>query len=136
MRASKLTKITFEDGEAVEIIFSRTSISYSSLSFNTLYPKASWAKSFTTWFSTQGTCLISTYSKCFKSLFTIANYFINFSLIHLYSLVIYLITNSESPLISTLFAPKSNKILRPVIKALYFVSLFEHNPLTLNLNLV
>jgi hypothetical protein len=59
-----------------------------------------------------------------------------FSLIHLYSLESCLITNSESPLIATSFAPSSNKISRPAINASYSASLLEQNPLILNLNLV
>src|SRR3954469_18235379 len=53
-------------------------------------------------------------------------YMIKFSLMHLYSFVSCFITNSESPLISTLVAPNYNKASSPTSNASYSASLLQH----------
>lgn len=75
-------------------------------------------------------------SSFFSNEFSLIKYIIELSLMHLYYFVNYFTANSKSPLISTLVAPRSNKIVRPAIKASYSVSLVEQQPLDLNLYLV
>ncbi|KAK2352073.1 hypothetical protein QL285_096780 [Trifolium repens] len=84
----------------------------------------------------RGTCSKITWSKRFNKEIAMTKYFIKCSFIHLYSFVNCFKTSSESPLIRIFFAPKSNKISKPAIKASYSASLFEQNPLILYLNLV
>jgi len=55
---------------------------------------------------------------------------------HLYYFVSCFTTNSESPFITTFFAPSPSKISNPTIKASYSASLLEQEPLILYLNFV
>lgn len=94
------------------------------------------AKLFAFWFSNRGIWLILTESKHFKREFIVKKYFIRFSLIHLYSFLNFFTTSSRSPFISTLFSPKSNKILRPATKASYSASFLKQWTLIWNLKFV
>jgi hypothetical protein len=75
-----------------------------------------------------------TWVKHLSNAFVATRYMIKLSLVHLYSFVNCFNTNSESPFISTCFAPSSSKISNPVIKASYSASLLEQNWLSRNLN--
>lgn len=119
-----------------EINFSLTSFISYHFSLETLYPEAIWVKSLAFWFSSRGTCLMSTKWNIFRSKLDVTNYINRFSLVHLYSFFSYFRTNSESPLILTPFSLKSNKILRSAIRDLNLALLFEQHPWILNLNLV
>lgn len=80
--------------------------------------------------------MISTRSNLCNNEFSIIKYNNKCSLMHLYSLVNWFTTSSESPFITTPFSPKSSRILRSAIKASYSVSLLEQWPSILNLNFI
>lgn len=66
----------------------------------------------------------------------LTKYITKLSLMDFYYLFKYITTNYKPHLISTLVSPKYNKIIRIIIKASYFASLLEQQPLILNLYLV
>lgn len=117
-------------------IFSRTSIISWNFYLDILYPEAIWAKSLASWFSFLDICFMSATSKYSNSCVAITKNLNKFSLMHLYSRVTCLITNSESPLNSTQMASNPFKSRRPIIRASYSASLLEHFSLILHLNLV
>ena len=92
----------------------------------TLYPEAFCVILLASAFSSQSICWIEHSVNCCSSCCAIIRYGANMTLPHLYSPVIRLITNYESPYIWTLKIFISNNNSSPKIKASYSAWLCEH----------
>ena len=92
-----------------------------------LYFEAICTRSFTSTFISLDTChkemLLNSHN----------NLVVKFSLMQQYSLVICSITNCKSPMILMLQAPRVTNNSKPIIKASYSTSLFEHSYKILNM---